>query len=305
MQSQSLPSLKALQIFEAAARHRNFSRAAEELHISHGAVSKQIRALEAHFQTSLFQRTRQTVTLTPEGERLSRGLGAAFVQLREACRSIAPRQVINLKLPMSFGDRWFMRRLKTLEAATGLTFSITSCWQQQVDFAHEPFDLAIVYNPETPGSPLYEERLVCVASADYLNAAPNKAPEAILRRGPLIYPSRVQDDWGAFLEAQALTTEALGTRKIQMDSMSSAIQATLGHAGITVVDPLLVDEELKQGVLQLVTADAVLTGYHYALLEAPHMRGSSEAEQFRRWLTQALSESLPPETEISAEEAIQ
>lgn len=304
MQSQSLPSLKALQIFEVAARHQNFSRAADELHISHSAVSKQIRALEAHFQTSLFQRNRQNVALTPEGERLAHNLGAAFVQLREACRSIAPRQVINLKLPMSFGDRWFMRRLHRLEAVTGLTFSITSSWQKRVDFAHEPFDLAVVYAPDSPGTLLYQERIVCVASAAYLADTPDRTPQAILRRGPLIYPSRVQDDWGIFLAATGLTDQALSTRKIQMDSMTSAIQAALGHAGITVVDPLLIEEELKKGVLHLVTGDAVLTGYDYALMEAPHMRGSSEATQFAHWLQDALTESVNVAT-ASQESVIQ
>src|SRR3546814_10978810 len=73
-----LPPLNALRAFDAAARHRNFTKAADELHVTHGAVSRQVAALESHFQMALFVRGSRALTLTHEGMKLADAVERAF-----------------------------------------------------------------------------------------------------------------------------------------------------------------------------------------------------------------------------------
>ena len=89
----ALPSLNALLAFEAAARLGSVSRAAAELHVTHGAVSRHIRALEQDLGTSLFQRQGRGLALTPAGQRLRETSTAAFVQLRETCDELRTGKV--------------------------------------------------------------------------------------------------------------------------------------------------------------------------------------------------------------------
>ena len=83
-----LPSLNALRAFEAAARLESMSRAGDELHVTHGAVSRQIRALEAELGLPLFRRQGRGVTLTAAGQRLRDATAMSLGQLRDACHDI-------------------------------------------------------------------------------------------------------------------------------------------------------------------------------------------------------------------------
>jgi len=115
--SRSLPSLNALLAFEAAARLGSVSRAAVELHVTHGAVSRHIRALEEDLHTSLFQRQGRGLVLTPAGQRLRDTSTAAFAQLRDTCdelRVTTAHAPFVLGCPVSLLARWMIPRLERL-----------------------------------------------------------------------------------------------------------------------------------------------------------------------------------------------
>jgi len=117
--SRDLPSLNALRAFEAAARLESVSRAGDELHVTHGAVSRQIRALEAELGVALFQRRGRGVSLTAAGQHLRDATALSLDQLRDACRDIrhqAARTPFVLGCPGSLLARWMIPRLERLRA---------------------------------------------------------------------------------------------------------------------------------------------------------------------------------------------
>jgi DNA-binding transcriptional LysR family regulator len=112
-----LPSLNALHAFDAAARLESVSRAATELHVTHGAVSRQIRALEAELGVPLFGREGRGLVLTPAGRQLRDGTTAAFAQLRQTCdqlRRESNRAPFVLGCTGSVLARWVIPRLERL-----------------------------------------------------------------------------------------------------------------------------------------------------------------------------------------------
>ncbi len=113
-----LPSLRAVRVFEVCARLSNISMAARELHLTHSAVSHQVKLLEDWFGQPLFTRHANGVQLTPAGAVLARASTLALDQLEIACeqvRSTRSRQVVRLAAPGSFMALWLIRRLEDFE----------------------------------------------------------------------------------------------------------------------------------------------------------------------------------------------
>ena len=107
-----LPSLPALRVFEAAARHLSFTKAAQELNVTQAAVSHQVRALEEQLGLALFRRTTRRLALTREGQRLQPAATEAFEILRRALTDIGRgEQVLSITTTPSFGARWLAPRL--------------------------------------------------------------------------------------------------------------------------------------------------------------------------------------------------
>src|SRR5450432_1447305 len=109
-----LPPLSALRPFEAAARLESFSRAAQELHLTHGAVSRQVRALEQHVGAELFSRHGKRVALTPGGRAFAARIRNALQEIALAAGALASRRHdprLTLSVLPSFASRWLMPRL--------------------------------------------------------------------------------------------------------------------------------------------------------------------------------------------------
>ena len=159
-----LPPLNALQIFETVARHRSFTRAADHLCLTQGAVSRQIIALEDYYKFPLFKRHAKGLTLTAEGEMLLPAVKESFARIEEiSLRLTRQRTDLALKVPTCV-MRWMLPKIMRFQAEyPELHVQITTTWQHDVDFQSEPFDAAIIY-ASSPGAdvqmvPLFEERL--------------------------------------------------------------------------------------------------------------------------------------------------
>src|SRR5580698_3005172 len=141
-----LPPLSALRAFETAARHLNFSRAAEELSITHSAVSHQIKALEGHLGVKLFKRSGRAMLLTGDGQRLYAHVREAFARLQRGVaelRADARRSIITVSVLPGFAARWlvprlpeFNRRHPDMDVNLRATLELT-------DFSREEVDLAV------------------------------------------------------------------------------------------------------------------------------------------------------------------
>lgn len=145
--AQKLPPLTALRAFEAAARLESFSRAADEIFVTHSAVSHQIKALEEFLGVPLFSRQgRRRVTLTSEGDFFAERVRSALNQVSEAAGWIARRNRtnrLNVSVMPSFAARWLMPRLgRFMELHPGLEVNVQST-QALADFARDEIDMAI------------------------------------------------------------------------------------------------------------------------------------------------------------------
>ncbi len=161
--------LNALRVFDAAARHLSFTKAADELAVTPAAVGQQIRALEDVLGTVLFKRMTRNLELTPEAERALPALRAGFAQFEESVRILQDAQgskVLTIAAPRDFTAKWLGPRLAAYGAAhPDIRFTVEAA--DTVDFTQANLDLAVTHGP-TPdveglhGKPLGDGAMVTV-----------------------------------------------------------------------------------------------------------------------------------------------
>ena len=161
--------LNALRVFDAAARHLSFTKAADELAVTPAAVGQQIRALEDVLGTVLFKRMTRNLELTPEAERALPALRAGFVAFEESVRILQDAQgskVLTIASPRDFTAKWLAPRLAAYGAAhPDIRFTVEAA--DAVDFTQANLDLAVIHGP-TPdieglhGKPLGDGAMVTV-----------------------------------------------------------------------------------------------------------------------------------------------
>ena len=141
-----LPPLNALKAFEAAARHESFTRAAEELCVTQGAVSHQVKALEAELAIKLFNRERQRLIITEAGRDYLNVVRDALDRIAVGTERLVQRQstgVLTVSTSPDFAAKWLVHRLGHFaEAHAGIDLRV-SATLHHVDFAREEVDLAV------------------------------------------------------------------------------------------------------------------------------------------------------------------
>ena len=146
--AEKLPHMQALRAFEAAARTRSLSRAAESLHLTHGAISHQIKALEAELGVSLVERAGRGIRLTEVGERFAGQVRSALAELADAVREARdrsnPRQLRVSVMP-SFAARWLLPRIGRFIAAHPEVDLDVRASSTLVDFRRDDVDVAVRY----------------------------------------------------------------------------------------------------------------------------------------------------------------
>ncbi|EGC3417737.1 transcriptional regulator GcvA, partial [Salmonella enterica] len=183
--SKRLPPLNALRVFDAAARHLSFTRAAEELFVTQAAVSHQIKSLEDFLGLKLFRRRNRSLLLTEEGQSYFLDIKEIFSQLTEATRKLQARSAkgaLTVSLPPSFAIQWLVPRLSSFNSAyPGIDVRIQAVDRQEDKLADD-VDVAIFYGrgnwPGLRVEKLYAEYLLPVCSPLLLTGEkPLKTPE--------------------------------------------------------------------------------------------------------------------------------
>lgn len=282
-----LPPLSALRMFEAAARHPSFSAAADELAVTHGAVSQQVRALEDWLGVSLFERSGKRVSLTPEGASFAATANEALCRIGDAAANLKrrtnPNRLTITTMP-SFAARWLAPRIsRFLDVEPGVEFSIITT-AQVLDFAHDGIDVAIRvgFGPCTEPNAvrLMADTLLVVASPTYANGHLPTTPESLLTH-PLIredYP--FWDDWfrGAGL---SLTVPSNG---LVFNDSSLALQAAIDGRGIAVTRRSIASGEIAAGRLVKLFPLEVPTDLAYWYVTADRARETPLMQRFRAWI---------------------
>ena len=244
------PPLRALEVFEAAARHGNFTAAGRELGITQSAVSRQITDLEATVGSTLFTRNGVRLTITPTGLRLSERLARALGEVRAAVSEIgAAESIVTLSMLPSVAAKWFAPRLTRFVAShPDIDLRITAS-RHLVDFGAEGIDAAIRYGIG-PWTGLYCRRLARetvrpVCTPGYLERQSIFQPED-LARATLLYGD-IPETWSAwFLAAGCKLSAPTGPR---LGDDTAILQAALDSQGVALGRSLLVAEDLASGRL--------------------------------------------------------
>ena len=283
-----LPPLAAVRVFEAAARHENFTQAAAELGMTQAAVSYQVKLLEERLGTALFHRIRRQVSLTEAGRRIAPLVSAAFDGLDDAF-SIArtdAEAVLTISCSNTFASNWLAVRLGGFQMQRpGLAVRLHTA-DHIVDFARDEVDVAIRNSPEPwPGLVahfLMRVPIVPLASPDFLARHPPIRTVEDIMRLPRLSPDDIW--WDAWLEQVGDGISRERAPGIRLDSQVMEGNAAIAGQGIAVVNAAMWRSELRSGRL-VQPLDAVAYGRrHYWLVYPEYRRNSPKVRAFREWL---------------------
>ncbi|MBL8751674.1 MAG: LysR family transcriptional regulator [Planctomycetes bacterium] len=289
--SRSLPATAALEAFESAAFHLSFTAAARELHVTQGAISRQIQALEEHLGVELFVRERQRIRLSPAGEHYLGHVRSAFDRLEAAALELRTLRrgggVLQLAILPTYGTRWLIPRFPSFaEAHPDIQVHFTTK-VQPFDFAAEDLDAAIHHgDAHWPGArldALMDEDVVLVCSAAYKKKVGLKQP-GDLRKATLLQMSTrptAFDDW---LVAKGVAGID-GRRGPRFEHHQMVLQAAIAGLGVAVLPTFVCEGELADGRIVEAFADTHLrTGKGYWLAYPERRANLPALVAFRTWL---------------------
>ncbi len=283
-----LPPLTALRTFEAAARHGSFTRAADELHVTQSAVSRQIRTLEDDLGVPLFRRGHRKVRLTADGARLLPVLSQAFRDIEKTvARLRQPERDVKLKVPPTFAIRWLIPRLERFQSERPDVQVRLTSGVGEVKLGKEPFDLGVIYiradEPGRRGDVLLADRAVPVAAPRYLAHAPPLAAPRDLARHQLLVTDASAWDWRRWARAFDVDDLPLDDA-LQLELGEAAIQAARSGQGVALVTRAFVGPELADGALTAPLATPPLALGHWLAIYGRGVLGDACVAAFRDWL---------------------
>ena len=267
-----LPPLNALRAFEAAARHLNFSRAADELSVTPGAVSQQIQNLEDYIGATLFKRTPRGLLLTDQAQTALPALREAFDRLAEAASLLTAAvdgRRLTLTAPPSFAAKWLVPRLGRFESAHPQVDVWLSADMDLVDFGSGEVDLAVRYGAGAyPGLDvlrLMHETVIPVMSPELNATNPLATPKDLASHVLLHDGSPDADDscpdWQMWLAARGVKGVD-GARGPRFNQSSLVIEAALAGRGVALAKRALAQDDLDSG--RLIAPMAITTSVDFA-----------------------------------------
>jgi LysR family transcriptional regulator, glycine cleavage system transcriptional activator len=249
-----LPPLNALKAFEAAARHESFTRAAEELCVTQGAVSQQVKGLEAELAIKLFNRERQRLVITEAGRDYLAVVRDALDRIALGTERLLQRQntgVLTVSTSPDFAAKWLVHRLgKFAEAHPAIDLRV-SATLHHVDFAREEVDLAVRHGdgnwPGLDTVKLASEQLFAVCSPKLLSGKRALRHPTDILKFPLIHMDD-RSDWARWLQATGVS-EAQAMHGPVLNRASMVIDAAINAQGVALARTTLSAWDLINGRL--------------------------------------------------------
>lgn len=285
-----LPPLNAVRAFVAAARHQSFTRAAAELHVTHSAISRQVRSLEQHLGVALFERRIRQVVLTEQGQAFFAEADAGLAQIANAAHALlsrAPARVVRINVRPSFAVRWLIPRLPDFVAQhPGIEPEVVTSTAAPAH-ALEGFDIAIRrglqgWPPALQVRPYLEDEALAVgAPALFEGEARRMASPRGLAGHVLLSARSRQGDWDDWLR-QAGIARFKPAGRLHFDHLHLVLQAAVDGLGVAMAPRSLLAHDLRQGrlVAPLPQHGLPLERYYYGLVPA----APPEAQAFAQWL---------------------
>jgi DNA-binding transcriptional LysR family regulator len=304
-----VPSLDLLRGFECAARHLNFTRAADELFLTQSAVSRQIQTLEERLAVRLFVRKRRGLALTAEGDRLYRAVQGALRQVQDALDSLQPAddgQRVTITSTMAFSSLWLVPRLGEFHSAHPEVDVRVAANDRVLDLERERIDISVRYCPkdDAPADAqwLFAEELTPVCSPALLAGRPLQRPED-LSRYVLLHIDDPDNPspwlaWSNWLEAVGLRS-LRPAGAVRFNYFDQCVRAALAGQGVALGRLPLVQDLLHDGSLVAPFGQRASTNRSYWLVRAAAAAPRPQVDRFAEWLLGTVRSAATAPTAVA------
>src|SRR5262245_14215344 len=290
-----LPPLKALPAFEIAADRLSFTEAAGELHLTHGAVSRQIKALESHLGVPLFRRRNRRIELTEAGVAFLPGVRQALHLLETSTAQIAtsPREgALVVSCLATFMMRWLIPRLYAFNTMHRKIQVRLSASHLPADFARDGIDVAIrlgraPWPRNVVAAPFLADRIGPVCAPTLLKGH-KSLRIADLRRHHLLHAETRAEAWSDWGHARGTTIDLDHSQGFEHTYFM--LEAAASGLGIGIASHALVEHDLQSGRL-VAPFGFTPTGKSYCVLHAKQAAGNAKIEAFRSWIVSIAQRS--------------
>lgn len=288
-----LPPFFALRALEAAARHQSYSGAARELSVTHGAVSQQIRRLEAELGARLFDRRGNTMVPTPDARRLAAEVARGLDVLKNAVADFAQaavRDPLVVSLDAQFSARWLTSRLQRMLSDLADVNLELRVEDRIANFTTDGVDLAVRYGagrwPDVETTHLFSETLSPVCSPAFLAAHPLDRPEDLFG-APLLHHGH--RPWGLWFREFGLTAPAPAGMLFEDSAM--LLEAAAQGMGVALARSALIEQDLRSGRLVRPFDRHVVSELGFWIVWRPDSRKLRRIAALSEWLLAEASAS--------------
>ncbi len=289
-----LPPLKSLQAFESAGRHLSFTLAAQELSVTPGAISQQIRVLEEHLQTKLFKRLNRMIVLTEAGQLLLPSISQGFGQFYEGVSVVQQRAgggPLTITSAPSFVSKWLIPRLSRFKQLHPHIDVRIDTSDRLVDFAREDIDVGIRFGnghyPELETLFLFSFELIPVCSPELLQDGKLKSV-ADLKNVTLLHSSYEEldpgwPDWAMWLKV-VCADDVDSSHGIYFNQTDQLFQAAIDGQGVALLGNVLAEPEVAAGRLVQPFSTRLPVKMNYHLVTSPYKATLGKVSAFRQWI---------------------
>jgi len=298
MKIKPLPPMNSLIVFEAATRHFSFTQAANELNVTQGAISRQIRQLEEYLGKELFVRANRNIFLTPTGLQYYKTIYSALLDVAQATAEIKKWQgehQITVATTNAMAALWLLPKVASFQQNNeGIDLRILTT-ENILDLHKIDFDLALFYCRTPPAemrvTTLFPEEVFPVCSPSYLKQFNTDSTSEDILGKALLYLDDSQKDWITWAEwFEAVNYPIVKPKnRININNYSMLLQAAINGQGVALAWGSLVDDYLKSGALVRPVETVLRTEANFSMLE-PTDKGiiPPSVKQFRSWLLDQL-----------------
>lgn len=295
MNNKKLPPLNALKAFESAARHLNFTKAADELFVTQAAISHQIKLLEDFLGIKLFIRRNRLLELSELGSQYFDEIRSILDQIAKATdkiRSQNSRQILTISVPQTFGMQWLVPRLNDFHAKfPDIEVRIKGVDQDEGQIGKE-IDVAIYYGTgkwdNLESVCLAEAPLTILASPKYLVENPLNEPQDLV--GKMLLHVFSRNKWKRTIEHfglnEQINVEEAGT---VFSHTFMALQAAMHNQGIAIANRVLAQHEIEQGNLVEPFPTGLTDEKGFYVVYPPQMAQIQKVQNFVTWITEEVS----------------
>lgn len=296
-----IPSTVALSIFESAARHQSFARAAAELNLTESAISRQIATLEGYLNQRLFSREKKQVALTAAGRRYAQGIRPSLDDIEAQTLAVmggaSGGGVLELAVIPTFASRWLLPRLPDFRSKHPLIKVNIAERPDPFVFRGTPFDLALHFDdPSWEGVEkvhLFDEEVVPVVSPRHFDVTSISGAEDFLQVPLLVKRSR-PEAWQRWFELAQVSVEA-PEPAMRFELYSTVIEAVKAGLGAGLVPRFYVRDDVRRCELAMPVDLAIKHEKRYCLLYPSHRSLSPVVAIFRDWVVSRAAEFLQGE----------